>query len=192
MKNIGVTMIRETMEDIPDIPFPEGFGVRNYRPGEGHIWTRIQRAAEPFFEIEDNLFEREFGNYLKEMEDRSFFIITEDGEEVGTITAWWNSDWQGKDWGLIHWIAIHPNYQGRGLAKPAMTVAMKRLKQSHHRCLLNTSTGRIVAIKVYLDFSFYPYLERDNSQEAWSEVASVLKHPILKKGGFYPERESNL
>jgi hypothetical protein len=65
-----------------------------------------------------------------------------------------------------------------------MTVAMKRLKRSHDRCFLNTSTQRIVAIKVYLDFGFYPYLEAENSQEAWTEVASVLAHPILKAYGF--------
>ena len=184
MKNIGVTMIRENMENIPKIPFPEGFDFRNYRPGEGHIWTRIQKAAEPFFGIGDDLFNREFGNNLKELEDRSFFVITESGEEVGTITAWWNPDWRGKEWGLIHWVAIHPDYQGRGLAKPAMTVAMERLKRSHKRAHLNTSTGRIAAIKVYLDFGFHPDFEKENSQEAWSELASILKHPTLGEYGF--------
>ena len=184
MKNIGVRMLREHMEDIPDIPFPEGFSVRNFRPGEGHIWTRIQRAAEPFFEIKDDLFQREFGKNLPDMEDRSFFVITGHGEEVGTITAWWNPDLRGKEWGLIHWVAILPDYQGRGLAKPAMSVTMKRLKQSHDRALLGTSTGRIVAIKVYLDFGFCPDVEAENSQEAWTEVASVLAHPTLKEYGF--------
>ncbi len=184
MKNIGVRMIREHMENIPDIPFPEGFGVRNFRPGEGHIWTKIQRAAEPFFEIKDDLFQNEFGKNLPALEDRSFFVITDDGEEVGTITAWWNPDWRDKEWGLIHWVAVHPDYQGRGLAKSAMTVAMKRLKQSHDRALLNTSTGRIAALKVYLDFGFCPDLEPENSQEAWEEVASVLAHPTLKEYGF--------
>ena len=140
MKNIGVTMIREHMEDIPEVSFPRGFDVRNYRPGEGYIWTRIQRAAEPFIEIDDLLFEREFGQHLQEMEDRSFFVIADDGEEVGTITAWWNPDWRNREWGLIHWVAIHPDYQGLGLSKPAMTVAMRRLKESHDRCFLNTST----------------------------------------------------
>ena len=142
MRNIGVNMIREHMEDIPDISFPAGFSVRNFRPGEGHIWTRIQRASEPFFEIKDGLFQDQFGKNLPAMEDRSFFVITDDGEEVGSITAWWRPDWRGKEWGMIHWVAIHPDYQGRGLAKPAMAVAMKRLKQSHDRSFLNTSTGR--------------------------------------------------
>ena len=184
MKNIGVRMIREHMEDIPDISFPAGFGVRNFRPGEGHIWTRIQRAAETFFEIKDDLFQHEFGKNLTGLEDRSFFVITDDGEEVGSITAWWNPDWRGKEWGMIHWVAIHPDYQGRGLAKPAMTVAMKRLKQSHDRSFLGTSTARVIAIKVYLDFGFCPDLESNNSQEAWEELASVLAHPTLTEYGF--------
>jgi len=184
MKNIGVRMLREHMENIPDVPFPEGFSVRTFRPGEGHIWTRIQQAAEPFFEIKDDLFHREFGENLPVMEDRSFFVITDDGEEVGTITAWWNSNLRNEEWGLIHWVAVHPDYQGRGLAKPAMTVAMKRLKQSHERAMLSTSSGRIIAIKVYLDFGFCPDLEAENSQEAWSEVASVLAHKTLKEYGF--------
>ena len=184
MKNIDVRMIREHMENIPDIPFPEGFSARNLRPGEGHIWTRIQRAAETFFEIRDDLFQREFGKNLPALENRSFFVITDDGEEVGAITAWWIPHWRGKEWGMIHWVAVHPDYQGRGLAKPAMTVAMKRLKQSHDRAMLGTSTGRIVAIKVYLDFGFRPDLEANKSQEAWKEVASVLSHPTLEEYGF--------
>lgn len=184
MKNYGVRMIREHMENIPELLFPKGFGFRKFRSGEGHIWTRIQRAAEPYFEIDDGLFDREFGHDLQAMEDRSFFVITDAGEEIGTITAWWNPDWQGKDWGQIHWVAIHPDYQGRGLSKPAMTVAMKRLKQSHDRCFLGTSSRRIVAIKVYLDFGFYPDLEAENSREAWEQVASALEHPILKMCGF--------
>jgi hypothetical protein len=60
-----------------------------------------------------------------------------------------------------------------------MTVAMKRLKQSHNRVLLGTSTGRIGAIKVYLAFGSYPDLESENSQEAWPEAASVIEHHLL-------------
>ena len=58
MKNYGVRMIREHMNDIPDVPIPTGYRVRNYRAGEGHIWTRIQRAAEKFFDIDEGLFDR--------------------------------------------------------------------------------------------------------------------------------------
>ena len=180
MKNYSVRMIRENMENIPQFPIPKGFAIRNYRPGEGHIWTRIQRAAEPYINIDDGLFMRQFKSDLLAMEDRSFFLTTGAGEEIGTITAWWQPDMDGKNWGQIHWVAVHPNYQGRGFSKPMMSVAMARLQQSHERCFLDTSTARIPAIKRYLDFGFTPDLSRENnSQEAWMEVASVLEHPIL-------------
>lgn len=184
MRHIGVVMTRENMDNIPKIPFPEGFGVRNYRSGDEHIWTRIQRAAEQFNEIDDGLFDREFGSDLPAMEDRSFFVVTDDGEEIGTITAWWNPNWRGGDWGRIHWVAIHPDYQGRGLAKPAMAVAMERLKKTHSRAYLDTATMRIIAIKVYLDFGFRPDIENETGREAWAEVASVLKHSTLDEYGF--------
>ena len=56
MKNYSVRMIRENMENIPQFPVPEGFAIRNYRRNEGHIWTRIQKAAEPYMNIDDGLF----------------------------------------------------------------------------------------------------------------------------------------
>ena len=179
MKNYSVRMIREHMENIPQFPIPRGFAIRNYRPDEGHIWTRIQKAAEPYINIDDGLFAREFKRDFLAMEDRSFYLTTEAGEEIGTITAWWQPDMDGKTWGQIHWVAIHPDYQGNGLSKPMMSVAMTRLKESHECCFLDTSTGRMPAIKLYLDFGFTPDLSRENSREAWTQVASVLEHPLL-------------
>ncbi len=180
MKNYSVRMIRENMENIPQFPIPDGFAIRNYRRDEGHIWTRILKAAEPYIDIDDGLFDREFGHHLSVMEERSFYLTTDAGEEIGTTTAWWQ-DMNGEVWGQIHWVAVHPDYQGHGLSKPLMSVAMERLKQSHERCFLGTSTGRMAAIKVYLDFGFIPDLSYENSQEAWTEVASVLDHPILRE-----------
>ena len=188
MKNYGVTMIRENMDNIPQFPMPEGFAIRNYRRNEGHIWTRIQQATEPYLDITDSLFDSEFKSDFSAMEDRSFYLTTDAGEEIGTITAWWIPDmppWlpdvHGKVWGRIHWVAIHPDYQGRGLSKPMMSVAMTRLKQSHECCFLTTGTRRIVAIKLYLDFGFIPYLSAEDGREAWEEVASVLEHPTLEE-----------
>lgn len=167
------------MDDIPQYPFTNGYGIRNYRRGEDKIWTGIQKAAEPFGQIDDDLFQREFERDLDALEDRSFFLITNSGNEIGTVTSWWQPNWRNLDWGQIHWVAIHPDFHGRGLVKPMLSVAMKRLQQSHNRSFLRTSTGRIAAIKVYLDFGFFPDMEAENSQEAWQEVASLLDHPSL-------------
>ena len=162
MNNCVVRLNREHMEDIPNGPLPKGFRIRSYRQGEGHIWTRIQRAAEPFLQIGDELFEREFGRHLQALEDRSFFLVTDAGEDIATITSWWQPYWRSTEWGhlhddaghagaqgsgfarsqmitamrrlkqtkalgLLHWAAIHPKYQGRGLFKPLLAVALRRI-----------------------------------------------------------------
>jgi len=186
MENHSLTMIRQHMDQIPEFSLPPGIGIRTYNSGEGYIWTRIQRAAETFFEIDDQLFNREFSRDFKAMEDRCFFLITDQGEEIGTATAWWKPTWKGQEWGQIHWVAITPDYQRRGLSKPMLSVAMRRLKQSHERCFLSTSSRRIAAIKVYFDFGFYPDFESENSREVWTEVASVLDHATLRECGFQP------
>ena len=99
MKNYSVRMIREHMENIPQFPIPTGFAMRNYRPDEGAIWTRIQRAAEPYFDVDDQLFAREFKRDFGALEDRSFYLTTDAGEEIGTITAWWQPDLDGRGLG---------------------------------------------------------------------------------------------
>lgn len=177
-------MTRSHMNQLPEFTLPAGFGIRNYRTNENHIWTRIQKESETFFEIDDQLFHREFGKDDVAIQNRSFFLITDEGKEIGTTTAWWNGDWRGQDWGRIHWVAIVPDYQGKGLSKPLMSVAMQRLRKSHDRCFLTTSSRRMIAIKVYLDFGFCPDLESKNSDQAWSQIARFLDHPTLQEHGF--------
>ena len=83
MKNYSIRMIRNHMENIPHFPIPDGFAIRNYRQNEGHIWTRIQKAAEPYINIDEGLFEREFNRDLSAMEDRSFYLTTDTGKRLG-------------------------------------------------------------------------------------------------------------
>ena len=177
-------MIRTHMDDIPEFTLKAGFDIRKYRSNECHVWTRIQQKSETFFAIDDQLFHREFGNDYTAMEDRCFFLTSSKGDEIGTITAWWNESWRDQNWGRIHWVAIVPDYQGKGLSKPMMSVAMKQLKKSHDRCFLTTSSRRLVAIKIYLEFGFCPDLESKNSVQAWSQLAKFLDHPTLQEYGF--------
>ena len=135
---------------------------------KGLSGTRIQRAAEPYFDVDDQLFAREFKRDFGALEDPKFLFDhrrwRRDRDHYGVVAARLERQGVGPD---FTWVAIHPDYQGRGLAKPMMSVAMAYLKRFHERSFLGTSSGRIPAIKVYLDFGFYPDLERENSQQAW-------------------------
>ena len=182
-EDIAFTMICPSLENFPRYALPSGYHFRAYQPGDERIWTEIQVAAEPFIKFDDAMFSKEFGDRLAALPDRMFFVETDTGRAVGSITAWWDTDWRSSgDWGRIHWVVVHPAYQRRGLTKPMMTHAMQRLAQSHQRATLGTSSGRPWAVKVYLDFGFIPNpaeLDDSNITRAWQQVQTVIQHPVL-------------
>jgi len=177
----NVIMIRPDLLNIPHIPFLEGFSIRPMRLDEGGLWTDIERDAEEYFEITDDIFHNEFGRDLQATQWRSFIIVNNKGVGIGTISAWYNRHFRGKDYGQIHWVAIRPSYQGKGLGKSALSYALNKLSQWHERCFLNTQTKRLNAIKLYLDFGFIPDLDMPDAVESWREVKNNLKHQVLDK-----------
>ncbi len=59
----------------------------------------------------------------------------------------------GDEWLRIHWVAIAPAYQGRGLAKPLVAAACLRLRAlGHVWAYLTTSTSRLPAVSLYTKF----------------------------------------
>jgi len=174
-----VFMIRPHLRNIPQVPFPAGFGIRAMRLDESALWIDIQRDAEPHFPIGGDLFHSEFGNYLQATQWRSFVITNAKGIGVGVVSAWFARDFKCEDYGMIHWIAIRPAYQGLGLGKAALSFALNQLSQWHERAFLGTQTMRIPAIKLYLNFGFVPDLDSPGAREAWREVAATLSHPLL-------------
>ena len=64
-----------------------------------------------------------------------------------------------------------------------MTIAMDRLAESHPSSMLDTSSGRPWAVKVYLDFGFRPEptdLADPVRLQAWHNVQRVIAHPALE------------
>ncbi len=181
-ENIDISMFRPNLVDLPDLALPPGYSLRLYREGDGPLWEEIVRASERFLEIRPGRFEEEFDDHMDKLDDRMRFLVDPDGWEVGTATAWFHPDPDlgGQITGLVHWVAIRPESQGRGLSKPMLSVVLKRLAQEHERAILNTSSGRTVALKIYLDLGFLPNLNRDRAVEAWSQVRRVLDHPTLR------------
>lgn len=175
----SVRMIRPHMRDLPEYSFPDGFGIRTMNRGEAGLWEDVQRDAEPFFKITHGLFDSAFGDDPDAIERRCLLITGRDGCAVGTISAWYSRDFKGGDWGRIHWVAIRRQFQGRGLAKAALSHAMNLLAQWHDRAWLDTSTGRVGAIKLYLDFGFVPDLDAPWAREAWTAYRRKLDHLAL-------------
>lgn len=181
MESVNVRMLRDSLEDVPQFPLPGGYRMRPWRRGDRETWLRIERAVEPAGAIPDKLFDSEFGDDLPAMAKRCRFLVAPDGRDAGTITAWYLRRYLGRAWGRIHYVAIVPEHQGRGLSRCIMTAAMNRLRAlGHRRAMLATQTHRIPAIRTYLRFDFVPDLAPGDAAGAWRLVARHIDHPALK------------
>jgi len=79
-------------------------------------------------------------------------------------------------WGRVHWMAILPEYQGRGLGKVLLTTICRRLSDlGHKQAYLHTSVARIPALKLYLRFGFEPAVRNAEEQAAWQNVFAALQ-----------------
>ncbi|MCY3024450.1 MAG: GNAT family N-acetyltransferase, partial [Planctomycetota bacterium] len=110
---------------------------------------------------------------------RCFLVVDSKERAVGTISAWSNPAYRGQDYGRIHWVALRPSHQHKGLARPALAFALRRLALWHTRCYLVTQVTRLPAIKLYLDFGFQPDLSDQRLERLWCYLRDRLKHPAL-------------
>jgi GNAT superfamily N-acetyltransferase len=181
---VSICMIRRELKAIPDHPLPSPFSFEWYRPGDEVHWLEIQRRADQYNQITPALFERQFGNDAQELARRQCFILDgEDGEArpIGTATAWFDPDYQGQEYGRVHWVAIVPEMQGRGLANPLLTVICQRLRElGHEQAYLTTAPERIPAINLYLKFGFVPEVRSEVELRAWKGIEAILGRTLLQ------------
>jgi ribosomal protein S18 acetylase RimI-like enzyme len=154
-------MVRQHLEEIPDFPLPAGFSLRWYQPGDEEHWVRIHLAADDENEITPTLFQRAFGSNAAPLASRQCYLVAPGGAVIGTATAWFDDNFEGARFGRVHYVALLPEYQGRGLAKPLMTAVCQRLRElGHDRAYLVTASSRVRALKLYARFGFQPLSRR--------------------------------
>ncbi|MDD1763024.1 MAG: GNAT family N-acetyltransferase [Methanothrix sp.] len=151
-------------------PIPDGCHIRNYASeADRQTWARVVRAAEKYHSVIDEaLHIQQFKDDVESLALRQFFLCNAAGEEVGTATAWFDSEYRGLRWGRFHWLSIVPEYQGRGLAKPLISYTLNALKSmGHERVRLTTEHLRTQAISIYLKFGFLPDVTKEGHLAVW-------------------------
>lgn len=151
-------LIRDHLDHLPNFPLPVGFSVRWYQPGDEAHWLAIHRLADEYNDITPDLFERQFGGNRQELPRRQCYLLDATGNPVGTGTAWFNDNWEGRGpYGRVHWLAVLPAHQGLGLGKALMTFVCQRLRElGHQRAYLSTIAARVEALGLYQQFGFRP------------------------------------
>jgi len=169
--NANVTMIRRDLRALPRHAVPDGYAIRPYAPGDERAWVAIQAAADAYNVITEALFRDQFGANPDELARRLFLLTDALGEEIGTATAWFDDTGHREGFGRVHWLAIHPDHQGRGLAKPLLGHVCVTLRElGHERAFLTTSTARAPAIGLYLRFGFVPEIVGPEDATAWNAL----------------------
>jgi len=174
-KNLTVSMIRTDLDDIPQYPLPADFSVRWFQDGDEGLWEHLQSQSERYFAITPELFNDEFGSFSSALGERQFFLYDSRSRPIGTATAWFDNDYDGLPYGRIHWVAIIPAMQGKGLSRPIMTITCNRLRElGHSQAYLTTSTKRIPALCLYSSFGFFPKIKNAQDRLIWDELEQKL------------------
>jgi GNAT superfamily N-acetyltransferase len=177
-ENLDICMIRENLDGIPDYALPAGYAIRWYQPGDEEAWRKIHLLADPYTKMTPSLFEKQFGKDVRMLADRQCFLVDSNDSPIGTATAWMG-DHGGQSLGRIHWLAIVPVEQGKGLAKSLLSTVCERLKNlGHNSAFLTTQTIRIAAINLYLKFGFVPAVDSEQDKQVWRRLQKHLKYAI--------------
>ena len=183
MQPLRLEMALPNLENLPDYPLPTGYHLRLYNPGDELLWAQIEHAVGDFDSIEKALseYQRSFSAGVEELCKRQLFLFTDSDEVIGTTTAWMTERYEPGVHGLIHWVAIKPEYQANKLGRPLVSAALKLMRTWHTRAFLCTQTHRHRALRVYLDLGFVPYIREDTDIAAWRTTAASIAHPSLKE-----------
>jgi len=159
-------MIHEKLADMPVFECPPPFAIQSYKPGREEDWLKIHQQSDQLNIFTPFVFADQFGRDISLLRDSQFYLVNQDGEPIGTATAW--TDLRTAYSGRVHWVAILPQYQGQGLAKPLLSaVCRKLLAMGHSKGCLSTSTARIAAINLYLKFGFRPLIQSEEDEINW-------------------------
>lgn len=182
MQNIPITMIRPHMNNIPQYKLPNGYHIRPFQINDISNWTNIETAVNEFPNQEAALarFNKEFTNEIDLFTQSCLILENKQNEAIGTTTAWYGKP-QGKNktYGRIHWVAIIPDEQGKGLAKPLLSAAMNILAKHHEKAYLTSQTTSYQAINMYLNYGFQPHITKPTCHKAWTLLEEKLNRTIL-------------
>ena len=177
------------LEAVPVLPLPEGYRFEFYRDGDRDAWIRIGMSAKEHASFEAGLdaWARYYRAHEAELPGRMLFLTDDAGTKLGTATAFYDvlgEPLPGEGW--LHWVSIRREAQGRGLSKPLICAALRRLHElGCDRARVPTQTTTWLAVRVYLDLGFRPTPESaETARDGWRIIRRLTDHPAL--AGFDP------
>ncbi|WP_099205965.1 GNAT family N-acetyltransferase [Scatolibacter rhodanostii] len=137
--------------------FPEGYRIKGFEPGDEKHWAEIVTAVGEF-ETEKEAYDYFISHYSSQMKllaERCLFILNEEEQYAGTCMAWFDNKDENRV-GSLHWLAVHPDFQRKGLAKVLIEKVMTIFeKENLFPVYLHTQTWSYKAVLLYSRFGFH-------------------------------------
>ena len=165
-------MIRDTLQDLPEIRIPEGYGLRTYRSGDEAGWCAIMEGNVGRDWTPETCREKLIDD--PRFHPESLFFATIDSRLVGSACAW-SRDLTERIVGEVHMVAVLEDQRGKGLGHLVNAAVLHRLRDLDYRqAHLLTDDWRVPAIKSYLTAGFRPLHTHDSHAKRWSEILARL------------------
>ena len=178
-ENIRLVMRCDALVPTPGMVLPPGYTLRYYEPGDEAQWLEIHRQADPYNVHRPGIFRRVFGTNDQVIKWRQLYLYNADDVAVGTVSGWYDdAKWFDAYWGRLHWLALLPEEQGKGLGDILVAACMQQMRQlGHTKAYLFTDIRRVPAVNLYLKYGFRPEVRTIQDEDIWRELAPRLKYP---------------
>ena len=192
----AVVMTRENGDNAPAYPLPSGYHFAAFTPADEENWVQLQTVVthvenenqgrqifrEEFLQAREEFPCVDCPGYVETVR-RTVLVKNAAGELVGAATLW-TGDTFGEVWQRVHWVAVHPDHQGKGLAKCMLARMLELYKKlgCDTPIYLTTQTKTYRAVRIYAQMGFVPYMGE--------KPANWPFQSDLPKGSFEAENEA--
>ena len=184
----AVVMVRNDAENVPAFTLPEGYRFATFTPADEENWIRLQAEVTHVESLQQGkqIFREEFLQAsagipcedcpgYEDVVKRTVQVKDAQDNLVGVATLWLG-DTFGEIWQRVHWVAVHPDHQGKGIAK----CMIAKMLQIYHELgcdtpiYLTTQTKTYRAVRIYKQMGFVPYMgEKPTNWPFMSDVPKV-------------------
>ena len=168
----AVVMTRENAENFPAYSLPEGYHFAIFAPEDEENWVQLQTVVthveneqqgrqifrREFLQAEEGIPCEKCPGYAETVR-RTVLVKDSAGNLVGAATLWMG-DTFGETWQRVHWVAVHPDHQGKGIAKCMIARVPELYKKlgCDTPIYLTTQTKTYRAVRLYAQMGFVPYM----------------------------------
>lgn len=132
----GAQLVRPTVDDVPEIPLPEGFEIRTIASDDRAMHRRIYDAGSRAFAEtygQEAPSEADFERFLESPTfDPTLWQVAFHGDEIaGQILNFTDQERNDDDWiGWTEAISVQPEYRRRGLARALLAASIRRVARA--------------------------------------------------------------